>query len=275
MPDGPTTSPVGVEPRRTLTLSRAASILWDCAWEAVLLAFLVGLFGSIALGIVGGIWHDMTPSPPPGFERPALPEADPAASFSFEFFRQHSFVLLAAVFFLLKSAARFAEFSGREDHRQAGAWVHRILQHAGRNWFGLIVGNAFGALVATIILQFSGQFSFTQLLWRIWVDLLLSFAHGAGHLLPHFGWFDRLSALWDWYSGNRFKFTFWFFYVAALCDDLGLPNFKTLGRCAWRRLCRRTRPVAVPCQKENPSAGRTATAEPTPGLGPSPVDHGR
>ncbi|HWW01402.1 MAG TPA: hypothetical protein VNZ64_17025 [Candidatus Acidoferrum sp.] len=31
---------------------------------------------------------------------------------------------------------------------------------------------------------------------------------------------------------NQFKFTFWFFYTAAICDDLGLPNFKTLGRYA-------------------------------------------
>ena len=259
MANGQTTPPAGVGTTRALTLSAAASILWECAWEAVFLAFFARLFGGIAVGIVGGIWHDMTPSPPPGFERRQLPEADPAASFSFGFLRQHSFVLLAAVFFLLKSAARFAGYSRRAEHRQAAAWAQGLLQRAGENWFGLIVGNAFGALVTTIILQFSGQFSFTSFLWQICSDFLRSLAHGAESFLPHSGWLDRFGALWGWYSDNRFKFMFWFFYVAALCDDLGLPNFKTLGRYAWRRLHRRKRSVGQ--QKETPSGENSGSAQ--------------
>jgi hypothetical protein len=41
-----------------------------------------------------------------------------------------------------------------------------------------------------------------------------------------------------WYGVNQTKFAFWLLYSAALCDDLGLPNYKTLARRAWNRFCK-------------------------------------
>ena len=39
----------------------------------------------------------------------------------------------------------------------------------------------------------------------------------------------------SWYHQNQLRLTFWGFYFAAICDDLGLPNIKTLGRSLWKR----------------------------------------
>lgn len=224
---------------RALTVVKAGAILWDCAWEAVWLAFLARLLGGIAVAIVGGIWHDMAPSAPPGFARRPLLEDEPSGSFSLGFVRQHSFLMLAAVFFLLKSAGRFAAFSRAEHHRQAAAWARGLLARASERWFDLIVGNAFGAMVAAIVLQVTQQFSLTQFVWQFCMDLVHPLVQGVGSLLPHSGLLERFGAWFGWYSENRLKFMFWFFYTAAICDDLGLPNFKTLGRYAWRKFHRR------------------------------------
>lgn len=252
MANGPTPSPCQLEPGRTLNLDSAVGLVWRCAWEAVVLAFLVRLFGGIALEMVGGLWHDMAPGAPPGFGSRPLPEAEPSASVSFGFVRQNSFILLAVAFFLIKCAARFAHYSRSQQHRQAAAWAHGLLQRAGDNWFRLIVGNAFGAFIAAIILHFTQQFTFTNLVWQFFVDLARPLTQGAASVLSHFGLFERLGALFHWYSENRFKLTFWFFYTTSICDDLGLPNFKTLARFAWRRFTKRHAAGFKP--KESPGA---------------------
>jgi hypothetical protein len=44
-----------------------------------------------------------------------------------------------------------------------------------------------------------------------------------------------IGGLLDWYGDNQLRFNFWVLYVAAVCDDLGIPNLKTLARFAWSR----------------------------------------
>ena len=46
---------------------------------------------------------------------------------------------------------------------------------------------------------------------------------------------NSLANLANWYGDNQFKFMFWLFYSAAICDDLGLPNYKALARFLWQR----------------------------------------
>ena len=235
-----------------LTVSAAGTLLWECAWEAVVLAFFVRLFGGIAVEIVGDIWHDMAPSPSPGFERGRLLEQDSASALSLGFVREHSFVLLVVTFFLLKSATRLAIYSRVRRHRQAAAWAGRLFQRASEEWFHLIVGNAFGALVAAIILQVTSQFSFAQLVWQFCLDLLRPLVQAIAHLLPLSGGLDRFGAWFDWYGHNQLQFAFWFFYTTAICDDLGLPIFKTLARYDWRRFFRRASHAAP--STESPTA---------------------
>jgi hypothetical protein len=69
-----------------------------------------------------------------------------------------------------------------------------------------------------------------------------------------------------WYGQNQAKFLFWLLYSAAICDDLGLPNYKTLIRWGGRRLriYVRKRWATDITQSSKPSArGQAITAERT------------
>ena len=50
----------------------------------------------------------------------------------------------------------------------------------------------------------------------------------------------------SWYGDNQYRFTFWFLYLAAIGDDLGIPNFKTLGRWLGRKVRNRNETTAAP-----------------------------
>jgi len=43
----------------------------------------------------------------------------------------------------------------------------------------------------------------------------------------------QINAWISWYGQNQAKFTFWVLYLAAIADDMGLPNYKTLVRLIW------------------------------------------
>jgi hypothetical protein len=44
-----------------------------------------------------------------------------------------------------------------------------------------------------------------------------------------------VGGMFAWYGDNQIRFNFWILYVAAVCDDLGIPNLKTLARLLWAR----------------------------------------
>jgi hypothetical protein len=75
-----------------------------------------------------------------------------------------------------------------------------------------------------------------HLAWQFVGGLLSPMLHAIGKLLPGT---DLLASWGSWYADNQFKFTFWLFYSAAICDGLGVPNYKTLGRMLWQRCVRR------------------------------------
>ena len=82
-----------------LTFGKATDILWECAWQALMVAFFVQLFGTVAFGVVSGLWSEMAPSLPPGF---GVERSE--SSWDFSFFHQHRFALLFALFFFAKVA---------------------------------------------------------------------------------------------------------------------------------------------------------------------------
>jgi hypothetical protein len=226
------TCPRSARPRG-LTLAKASDILWDCAWEALVLAFLVQIMGSIAIGLVSGIFREMMPSLPPGFAATPNAEAAPSA-WDFAWFQQHRFALLFAVFFTLKAAGRLARYSANQEHRNAVASLKRVTHRFSGGWFSLVVANAFTAFIGVLILQFTQQFSLTHLLWQFILGLFQPLFHALASLVPSRG--ARLfGGWWAWFGDNQLKFTFWLLYSAAICDDLGLPNYKSLGRFLWRR----------------------------------------
>ncbi len=213
-------------------------ILWASGKEALYLAFLLSILGSVAIGILSGICGQMTPSLPPGLDgHPALISV-PAHWWqaSSKAIHRHSFAVLFLALFVAKSALRLAHFSRNPRQRQVAALALRATHRFSRHWFSLLIKNAFVAFVAVLVLEVVQNFSLTHLLWVAISD----FAHQALEAVGRLMGFSQPSPLerwFSWYGANQTKFAFWLFYSAALCDDLGLPNYKTLARRAWKGIC--------------------------------------
>lgn len=185
----------------------------------------------------------MIPSMPPGMEQKPRLEAQPGA-WDFSWFQQHRFALLFAAFFLVESVTRLARHGGSERQRKAAAVVRRLQRRVSAEWFTVLIVNAFTAFVAVLVIQITQQFTWTALVWGIISGAVQSLAQMVASALPGGGLLRQLGAFFNWYQENQFKFLFRFLYAAGICDDLGLPNFKTLGRYLWRRWQQRHSPPA-------------------------------
>jgi hypothetical protein len=232
---------------RPLTAGVFIDFVWESAWEACIRAFLVLLLGGIAVGIVGDIFKDMIPSAPPGFGSKPQPEAEtsdnphPAQTThsNWSSIRQHQFVIVAGIFFVAGMWKRL-----RPPQISPGGAPTRgekVFARLSENWFGLIVGNAFGAMITAMVVVLVQQFSFSQMIWHWLLENVLSIFQPLAHFVLGNTGSDYVQRCFDWYDDNQYKFTFWFLYIAAIGDDLGLPNFKTLARYVWRRFQRRSK----------------------------------
>ena len=227
---------------RALTPDGLWEIAWETACQACVRAALVLLFGSIALGIVGGIFKEMIPSWPPGVGNRSQAEATsteqarsaPKNHASFSIVGKPSFILTAGVFFV---AGMWRRLSGRsESSGGSPTRAQKVVNRLTEDWFGLVVGNAFGAMFSAMVVSWAQQISWTQMCCH-WVaeaigtglDPLSRSVFGARLV-------DAVEQLSAWYGANQFRFAFWVFYLAAIADDLGLPNFKTAGRWLGRKV---------------------------------------
>jgi hypothetical protein len=229
-----------------LTVSKVTNILWDSAWEALILGFIVVIFGSIAFGFVSAVWRDMTPALPPGLGSEPKLEAE-SAPLDFSFFREHRYALIFLALFCGITAGRLLQYAPGEDQRRAAAWANRAFRRITDNWFGLIVVNAFVTVIAVAIIQFTQQFTLTAFLWHICGDLVTALIRNIANLFSTDA-VQYVEHLTGWYKSNQPRLLFWLLYTAAICDDLGLPNYKTLGRFLWRRFFkgeRQTRALAA------------------------------
>ena len=209
-------------------------ILWGTAKKAFFMTFTVSILGSIAIGILSGICGEMTPSLPPGLDgHGALAESSGQWwHASKNAIHRHSFALLFLAIFVLKSALAFAHYSKDPGLRKAAARVLWATHRISRDWFGLLIKNAFAAFVGVLVLQFVQNLSLTHLLWEAVKGIFEAVFKAAGLGVGLSGLFGR----WlEWYGDNQTKFSFWLLYSAAICDDLGLPNYKTLARRLWQR----------------------------------------
>jgi len=228
---------------KKLTPSKVTDILWDSAWEAFVLGIIVVIFGSIAFGFVSAVWGEMTPSLPPGLETEPKLEAEGSA-LDFSFFREHSYALIFLALFCGITAGRLLKYSRNEDQRRAAAWARRTFRRISDNWFGLIVVNAFVTVIAVAIIQFTQQFTLTAFLWHIVGDLVTALLQAVVNLFSTDA-VTYVKNLVAWYKVNQPRFLFWLLYTAAICDDLGLPNYKTFGKFLWRRFFKREQPAAA------------------------------
>jgi len=238
-----TASPTPASIRSTrpveLMAERVPDILWVSAKEALVLALVVSVLGTIAIGILNGICGGMVPSLPPGLDdHPAL-TSTPAHWWhaSRNAIHHHSFLVLFLSLFAAKSALRLAHFSRGTYQRRAAARVLWAARHISRHWFSLLVKNAFAAFIGVLVLQVVQRFSLTHFLWEVVGNVFYQVLGSAAGLVG--ASFSGLVERWvSWYAANQTKFMFWLLYSAGICDDLGLPNYKTLARRGWRRIYR-------------------------------------
>ena len=97
-----------------------------------------------------------------------------------------------------------------------------------QNWFGLVVGNAIGALIGAVIILVLQEISLVRILINI---LLASIQPMLYELTKPFATgtqFETAEHLIAWYGANEVGLLFWSVYVSNIVDDLGLPNLKSL-----------------------------------------------
>jgi hypothetical protein len=213
-------------------------ILWNAAWRAFASAFVMMIMSQIALDIVGGIWREMTPKPPPGLIHPESTKLEPdRPAFRVNLpLKAPGFRVLWTLIFLGMAGTRLAAYSQRPRIRDAAAGLVRISRRVSNRWFGAIVGNAFYAWAMMMALYWAQMFSTSQWLLRVLVEVFQPVIQSLAHFFLSAPGAERIGNLYSWYDDNQLKFYFWCFYLAAIADDLGLPNFKTLGRGIWHWL---------------------------------------
>lgn len=244
MSNDPKSSETSTTPDKTLTANKATSLLWNSAWEALILTFMIQILGGVAFAMMGNVWERMTPTLPPVLTSEPKLEASPAASPAFQFSSRDRFILIFAVVFAGMAFGRLMKFSRNTRNRTAADRGEQLMQRISEEWFQLVVVNAFVASILVSVLQVAGQFTPLKLLWGFLVALLQPAIEILINLLPQ-GLEDAARRLSGWYDANQLKFSFWLLYSAAICDDLGLPNYKALGRWLWRRLKRSRKPSQI------------------------------
>jgi hypothetical protein len=229
-----------VTPQETPNVRPAAaqelpSVIWGAAIEAAWKTLVLLVLGNVAISLVSGIFHDMIPSLPPGF---AEGETTNQSTYHYHWHFRGWFhgSLFYPVFGLLFAGILWSRWRGpattpattRRMRR-----LQRIQQSLRENWFGLIVGNAFGAMITVVVALWIQRFSSVQ--WS-WTQFILPAIHGVVESVFGQHAVQAIDSWFDWFGQNQPKFDFWFVYFAAVCDDLGIPNIKTLGRWVWGRV---------------------------------------
>lgn len=221
-----------------LTASKAVSLLWNSAWEALLLAFLIQILGGVALAMMGNVWGRMMPSLPPTLTSDPKLESSVPAHPTFHFGARERFILIFAVVFAGMAFGRLLKHSRNANHRTAADLTGRLMKRVSEEWFQVVVVNAFVASIMVSVFQVTNQYTPLKILWRFMADALRVPINAFVDVLPQ-GPAGVAAGLLAWYGANQLKFSFWVLYGAAICDDLGLPNYKALARCGWRRIRRK------------------------------------
>lgn len=222
--------------RPLLNLESIAAILWECAWNAFIRAFLIQILATVAIDILSDVFREMTPSLPPiGLKLKAENNPGLFSHVLRPFVARNEFWIIFALLFTATSAARFVPHLRVPKHRRLAAVVVRLNRRIFGHWFKLFVLNAFAAWVSTIIIIAVQQFSWMQIAWNVLSSVVQPLFEGMASILPGGG---SLNHWLEWYSQNQAKFLFWLLYSAAICDDLGLPNYKSLLRLSGQRLKR-------------------------------------
>jgi hypothetical protein len=215
-------------------------VIWASAVEAAWKTIVLLVLGNVAISLVSGIFSEMAPSLPPGF---AEAEGTHHARHHWHgsgwvdrsaFYPVFALMFAGIVWSRLRGPATAG--AGRMSRR-----LQRIQKAFRENWFGLIVGNAFGAMIGVMVALWIQRFSFVQSPWHWVMQLIVPEIRGALEFVFGERMVLGIGSWWDWFGQNQPKFDFWMIYIAAICDDLGIPNIKTLGRWLWRKVTKSKR----------------------------------
>jgi hypothetical protein len=214
------------KPRLLLSEDAVANLLWECIRKAFARAFLIQILGGVAIGLLGHVFKEMTPSLPPVVSHASQAKASPSP-FSHAvgaFVSKNEFWIIFCLLFIAMAGARVARYSRNSQHRRLLARLLRINRRMSKDWFSLFVVNGFTAWASAMVFMIVQQFSWTQMFWNV-SAVFHSLFQALANLVPGAG---PLGRWYSWYGQNQAKFLFWLLYSAAICDDLGLPNYKTL-----------------------------------------------
>lgn len=226
--DEPSATQNGSAPRQSAIRSpdQVINIIFESAIEAFVKAMLVMALGGIAVGVLSQMWNRYAPSPPPFHAMKAEAEApESSSSVHWNLPVRHKFLIAFGVIFVPTVWMRVVKGSkaGESGFQTRTA---KIMKRLSDDWFSLIVFNAFGAAISAALVVAVQQWSPSRIvLGHIFSEL----KQLAGLLLGE-NRSQGLQAWFAWYDENKYRLTFWLLYLAAIADDLGIPNFKTVGR---------------------------------------------
>lgn len=250
--NGDSATPITTEPRRSLTAAKAGLLLWRTLWDAFTPAFMILVLGVVAYALVGNIWGRMLPTLPSGGNGSSGVKS--IGNPNWHFGAGERFMATYGVVFAVLATGRLLRRSNNHRQRVAGVWLRWATERAAEEWFSLLVVNALVASIMVSIFQVTNQFTPLKMLWQALAGGLQPLLQAVTNLLPA-GPTGAAREWWGWLGANQLKFSFWLFYLGAICDDLGLPNYKALGRWAWRRMKSRIKPSATKEAAQTPPAG--------------------
>jgi hypothetical protein len=239
MAESTSTPPPNPEPAPKRNLFE---VIFESALEALSSAFLVYILGGVALSIAGSFAGEMIPSAPPGVGGWEHAKSDHSIQHEGWWDIEGNGPLIC-IFVIFFAHSLWVNFRNREA--ALGKRTARILANLRENWFSIIIGNAIGAWVATLLMGIVPNFSIFEMVWDWMLGLVFPvirqaaiFFMGASNTASVGNWLS-------WYHANNIKLAFWILYLAGTLDDLGVPNVKAVARWTWRRYQKRRAEAAA------------------------------
>lgn len=214
-------------------------VIISSATEAFTSAVMVWLLGGIAFSLASTFTEEMVPSPPPFYHGQHAGKSHHAHGG--DDWGEASGYVLALFFAIFFAHSLWVGFHGGGTVR--GGRLQHIVNNLREDWFSLIVTNALTAYIAVEFLKLGQEISVWNMVWQwIW-EVVNPVIGGAGQFVLGPAKSSALGQWFSWYSDNQMKLNFWIIYLAGAFDDLGVPNYKTLARWAWRRHKKRSAKV--------------------------------
>src|SRR5947209_7842585 len=207
----PTAKALEVPPRPTS--AKVVDALRSSAIDAFVKTILILVMGNIAVGILGAIFSSMTPSLPPFLAGISVPQSNSSSSGMLHKWwssaHEHQFAIVFTILFAVYARMRLmAVFCITGEASIIPTRLQKIRNRLSEDWFRLIIGNAFGALVSAIVLYFVENFTGTRILFNLLLAAILPAINAVATLVLGSGIVNFIGGLFSWYGDNQLRFNF-------------------------------------------------------------------